>query len=60
MNEAVSVTVEIMRCGKNRASDRLAAARTILEYGDKYIESSDILDLLNKGEKEAGIGQGGV
>ena len=48
MNEAVDVIADIMRDADNRPLDRLAAAKAILEYGDKYIETSDILERISK------------
>lgn len=51
MNEAVDVIGEVMRDTENRPQDRLSAAKSILEYGDKYIESGDILERISKLER---------
>jgi len=51
MNEAVDVIGGIMRDPGNRPNDRLTAAKSILEYGDKYIESGDILERIAKLER---------
>lgn len=48
MNEAVDVIVTIMRDTENRPQDRLAAAKSVLEFGDKYIETQDILERIRK------------
>lgn len=48
MNEAVDVIVDIMRDAENRSQDRLMAAKSVLEFGDKYIETQDILERIQK------------
>ena len=53
MGEAVDIIADIMRDKENRVADRLAAAKAVLEFGDKYIESNDILERLEKLEKNA-------
>ena len=58
MNEAVDVISGIMHNPENQPKDRLAAAKAVLEYGDKYIESSDILERIGKLERSADDGQG--
>jgi hypothetical protein len=54
MNEAVGVIGDIMRDAENRPSERLAAAKAVLEYGDKYIETGDILERIAKLEEGMG------
>lgn len=53
MNEAVEVIGSIMRDVENRPQDRLAAAKAVLEYGDKFIETNDILERIGKLEKDS-------
>ena len=55
MNEAVDVIGAIMRNAENRPQDRLSAAKAVLEFGDKYIESGDILERIGKLEKDTDI-----
>lgn len=52
MNEAVDVIGDIMRDPENKANDRLAAAKSILEFGDKYITRNDILERLDNFEQK--------
>jgi len=52
MNAAVDVVVDIMGDNENRPIDRLAAAKAVLEFGEKYIESSDVLERINKLEMD--------
>ena len=51
MNEAVDIIGNIMRNPNNRPQDRLAAAKAVLEYGNKYIESGDILERIGNLER---------
>ena len=55
MSEAVDVISDIMRDADNRPLDRLAAAKAILEFGDKYIETGDILERIGKLEGGAEV-----
>ena len=48
MNEAVDIITDIMRGTENRAADRLSAAKSILEFADKYIETNDILERISR------------
>ena len=48
MNEAVDIIGDIMRAPENRAQDRLAAAKAVLEFGDRYIENDDVLGRITK------------
>jgi len=58
MNKAVDVISDIMRDEVNRPQDRLTAAKSILEFGDKYIDSNDILDRIGKLERSVDHEQG--
>ena len=51
MGAAVDVIADIMRDTDSRPQDRLAAAKAVLDYGDKYVESGDILERIGKLEK---------
>ena len=51
MNEAVDVIGDIMRSPGNRPQDRLAAAKVILEFGDRFIENIDILERISNLER---------
>ena len=44
MNEAVDIIADIMRDTENRPPERLSAPKAILEYGNRYVESNDILE----------------
>ena len=52
MSKAVSVIVGIMTSTKVRPSDRLSAARTVLDYGIKFVEVIDIVERLDRLEGE--------
>ena len=60
MNEAVGVIGDIMRDTENRPQDRLAAAKAVLEYGDKYIENDDIIERIDKLERAVDNEQNGT
>ncbi|MDR0473453.1 MAG: hypothetical protein LBH43_07275 [Treponema sp.] len=51
MNEAVDIIGAIMRNKKNKPNDRLAAAKSILELGDKYTISNNILERMENLEQ---------
>ena len=53
MSEAVDIIGNIMRNPDNRPQDRLAAAKAVLEYGKKYIESGDILERIGNLERRS-------
>ncbi len=44
MNSAVDVVSAVMNDTENMPKDRLAAAKIILEYGERYTETTDILE----------------
>jgi len=46
-----------MRDPDNRPQDRLAAAKAVLEYGDRYIESGDMLERIAKLESAGVVAQ---
>ena len=48
MNDAVNVIGCVMRDIEAKPYDRLAAAKMILEFGSKYIESQDIIERIAK------------
>ncbi|MDL2280832.1 hypothetical protein LJC10_03100 [Selenomonadales bacterium OttesenSCG-928-I06] len=48
MTEAIETIVNVMRNTENRPNDRLSAAKTILEHGNKYIELEDVLERLKR------------
>ena len=48
MSKAVETIASIMNDTDNRPNERLSAAKTILEYGNKYIELENILERLKK------------
>lgn len=54
MNEAVDVIGEIMRDPENQPRDRLAAAKTVLEQGAKYLENTEIMERLRQLEEGTG------
>jgi hypothetical protein len=51
MNEAVDTISKIMRSTKSKPHERLAAAKAVLEYGIRYVESDDILSRISKLEQ---------
>jgi len=44
MSEAINVIGDIMSDAENRPQDRLTAAKLVLEFGARYIDSQDILE----------------
>ena len=60
MGDAVDIIGAIMRNSENRPHDRLAAAKAILEFGDRYIENRDILERIAKLERDVDNEQGNV
>jgi hypothetical protein len=52
MNAAVDVIAEVMNNAGNKPFERLTAAKYVLEFTNKYIESGDILERLGKLERD--------
>ena len=54
MSAAVDVIADIMSDNENRPQDRLSAAKSILEYGARYVEEQEILERLKALEDSQG------
>lgn len=59
LNPAISVLQEIMEDGDENGQVRVSAARSVLEYGMKLTEQTDILDRLRELEAAMEVGKDG-